>query len=241
MPPFPQPESPAEFKYSGWLSFYPFKTDVKGDFTEITSQADVEQILHRKLPKYEQGRPTAPGDGFRIANTPELLSETGSLNEYPLLDDLVHIKYIQESYQSRIAYDEQEDDFVETNTVEISTSDLFWIYPQYLFTRSSKQKSDHVRSRMRSILVNSLRTEKVEFERDFIIWLLYKDYTNDEIDSEMSLRQLQSIKLQREGDTIACSDNAHDFGFILTVGGDSDKLGTADRKLGVYERILIQK
>lgn len=38
-----------------------------------------------------------------------------------------------------------------------------------------------------------------------------------------------------KGDTIECSDNAHDFSFVLTVGGDTDKLGTADRKLRIRE------
>lgn len=38
------------------------------------------------------------------------------------------------------------------------------------------------------------------------------------------------------GNTIECSDNAHDFSFILTVGGDVDELGTADRELRIYEK-----
>lgn len=43
------------------------------------------------------------------------------------------------------------------------------------------------------------------------------------------------------GNTIECSENAHDFGFILTVGGDVDKLWTADRKLRIHENVTKTK
>lgn len=38
------------------------------------------------------------------------------------------------------------------------------------------------------------------------------------------------------GNTIECSKNAHDFSFNLTVGGDADNLGTADRELRIHEK-----
>ena len=38
------------------------------------------------------------------------------------------------------------------------------------------------------------------------------------------------------GNTIECSENAHDFSFNLTVGGDTDNLGTADRELRINEK-----
>jgi len=38
------------------------------------------------------------------------------------------------------------------------------------------------------------------------------------------------------GNTVECSEGAHDFGFILIVGEDVDKLGTGKRKLRVYEK-----
>jgi len=211
MSPIPEPESPEEFEYSGWLSFYPFKTDVKEDFPEAAPRTEVQWTLQNKLPEYEQGDPTSPGDGFRIANTHELLMEMDLINEFPSLNELIHINYIWEKYQKRMVYDESEDDFVERSTVDISTSDLFWVYPQYFFTRASKQDSNRVRSRMRSILVNSLRIKNVEFERDFFIWLLHKDYQNKTIDNELRLRRIQSIELAGEVDVFGEQTQFSDF------------------------------
>lgn len=207
MPPISEPDSADEYKFSGWLSFYPFKTDVKGELAKET----VQKSLYQKLPEYKQGKPTNPGDGFNIANTPELLKNTNLINKYPFLNKLTHIKYIKEEYKNRLAYDEQTDDFVETSTVEISTSDIFWVFPQYLFTRTSKQESEDIRLRMRSILVNSLRTEKIEFDPEFLIWLIYKDYMNERVDNEINLRQLQSIKLVGEDDRFGSQTRISDF------------------------------
>lgn len=196
MPPIPDPDSPEEFEYSGWLSFYPFKTEVKENFPEAAPRTEIEWTLENKLPEYEQGNPASPGDGFRIANTPELLQQMNSPRDYSNISHLVHINYVRERYQKKMAYDEDEDDFVETSTVEISTSDLFWIYSQYLFIRASKQDCDRVHSRMRSMLVNSLRVDSLSFERDFFIWLLYKDYQSENINHNLGLRQIQSIQVE---------------------------------------------
>lgn len=211
MPPVSDPDRPEDFKYSGWLSFYLFKTDVKLESGENNSQTKGKNTIQQKLPDYKQGNPASPGDGFRVANTPTLFKQMDLINEYPFLNDLIHIQHIQEEYQNQMVYDEEKNDFVEANTVEISTSDVFWTYPQYLCIRASRQESDRVRSRMRSILVDSLRTKRVEFDQDFIIWLIYKNHKNQRIDDEISLKRVQSIEISGESDILGAENQLSDL------------------------------
>lgn len=44
-----------------------------------------------------------------------------------------------------------------------------------------------------------------------------------------------------DGDTIECSSNAHDFGFVLIVGEDAEKLGRGSRDLRIYEKKSNEK
>lgn len=247
------PDSLDEFEYSGWLSFYLYKTEIKGELENITSGINLEEKLKQRLPKYGQGTPSDPGDGFRVTNTRELLRQAGLLDEYPFLDETVHVKYIQEEYQERLAYIEEDDDFRETSTLEISTSDLFWMFPKFLFTRASKQVSDNIRTRMRSTLVNSLRTEKIEFNRDFFIWLIYNNYSGEETDSLINIQQLQSIELVGQPDTFASSskfsnaESGSAVALLQLLEGDSPQnieamFNYCDRKIVVnisHDRIQI--
>jgi hypothetical protein len=176
MPLLPNPDSPDEFEYDGWLSFYPFQTDVRGDFSEYGSHSDIRDIINNNLPSYRQGTPEDPGNGFEALMTPDLIRDANLIDRYPHLESLHHIKYIQEEYQQMMVYNEESDDFEERSTVEIASSDIFWSFPNYLFGRGSKKDIKEIHHRLRSSLVNSLRIERFAFKPEFLVWIIYKFY-----------------------------------------------------------------
>ncbi|MBP1986022.1 hypothetical protein [Halolamina salifodinae] len=187
--------SQSEFEYSGWLIFSPLRVNLKGDLERNMSISSVEQVLSERLSGYESGSPNNPGGGFSLPDTRDLFTNT-ELPEEINHDNLVHIRYTDEEYDSRFTYESSSEEMSEERYVNISQTNIYWKFPDYLFIKGASKEVSRIQSRIKSQLINSLYLEQFDIAPDFLIWILYKMELGEGISSALTPRAIQEIEVE---------------------------------------------
>lgn len=211
-----------EYSYDGYLIFTPFRTEIQGSLSDL-EDSEVESQLAKRLPQYSDGSPHEPGEGFKRVSFRELLEEEDLYQQYPNLESIAHLRHIRESYQTARAFDDGESKQVQLRSTD--STDVFWSYPQFVFLRGPLSSKDRTLTRIRSLLIDSLYVESIEFDTEFFTWLLYKHESDDSLDFA-SLRSIHDATLSGAADA---------YGSLNEVSGSVDVLSSLPVLSGILQ------
>jgi len=181
-----------QFEYEGRLVFNGlFQTDV--------GNVDYSGILEQ-LPTYHQGSPTDPGHGFAKIDLEDWIGVDSLLEPEleALADETIAFRYIVEEYHEEEFVD------IEGNTEvaysrSTNTVDVYWLFPDFLFLRGTKNNVQEVKNYLRQ-LSHEIQLNKMEFEPDFLIWIFYKYYSNQNLRDRFRVHRLTDAKITGEHD-----------------------------------------
>lgn len=184
---------------------------------------------------YEGGKPAEPEFGFRRLPIEQDLAQLDDLS--PQLTDLAErlraFRYIDEDWVERWGYDENanEELFYLDNHEEI---DVFWdIEKDAMMLLGDKALLNRKMSQIRGALSSDLKLDPVEFDYDFFLWLLYKEYEGQTLDAGSNLR----IRKMTRGETVESAENRDSR---IKVEGKDDILKSVVMIVPVLEGEKIQ-
>jgi len=216
-----------QFSYDGWLVFNElFNTEIFGS----EQDSDPEEILDR-FSDYTPGSPNDPSSGFSENPFPHHLSEIGDLT-YDLQEfanSLYSFQYIDEDWVEEWGFDEEGNEqlFYKGRHDEV---DVFWdTESQVMMFRGDQRLLGRKRKAVRSGLTGDIQLDSVEFDFDFFLWVLYKEFKEEELSSDLRVRTLS------RGKTIG--DREDNLGKRVNVQGSDNIL----RSLMVIAPLLSGK
>lgn len=129
-----------------------------GDYPPDDDMSDFLDWLQQELPKYKQGSPESPGEGyteFEIIKNPDITNNSFR-NE---VRQFTRFRYRQEEYQEEEGYVDGE--FREVYTREINSVDIFWV-DKILFFQGTHQNVAAAKNRLQTNLLENLRIKAVD-------------------------------------------------------------------------------
>lgn len=188
-----QPNSPEDlYQYDGWLVFNQlFETE------QFDEELNPPEILD-SFPQYSRGTPNEPDSGFSRTDFPEHLSGISELTKdlEAFAESLYSFKYTDEDWLEQWGYDENANEQVYflDGRDEI---DIFWDFAnQIMMIRGEKQLINRKSDDIRGGLSEELQLNSVEFDFDFFLWVLYKEYRGENLSSDLRVRRLTRGKTQ---------------------------------------------
>lgn len=185
----------SSFEYQGQLVF-------NGIYrTELRDPNFSNREIFELLPEYEPGTPTKPASGFAPADFKQTASKQG-VNDIGLLhtiDDIISINYTYEEYNSQEVINEDGDTDM-AYVREINDVGVYWSYPDYLFLHGTLHDVQTAIDHLRGVINDKIVIEPLDFSHDFIFWLLYQHYQNEDITEEFSVARLTNAELVGESD-----------------------------------------
>lgn len=197
-------ESEDQFEYEGRLVFNGvFKTDTFG--TDVNPERVIED-----LPKYEQGSPQHPGYGFSDLDLEELavtnLQDNGLID---LAENTISFQYIQEEFQEQEIVDIDGNSEIKYSRRHQSV-DFYWIFPEFLFIRGAKSEVEEAVDKLKVVLERNIELSKLNFEPDFLIWLIYKHYRGEDLNTGINVDRLTDAKIQGSHDVFGSTRRISD-------------------------------
>lgn len=196
------------YAYDGWLVFNElFTAKIFSD--DDRSAKDVIDSFR----EYKPGNPKDPGNGYKITDFPEHLRNMGQLSDelYEFSQHLHSFDYVDEDWVEQWGYDADGNEqlYYQPDHDEV---DIFWDADgEVMMLRGDKQLLERKKEDLRSDLSGSIQIESVSFDFDFFLWVLYKKYKSEQLNSSLRVRKLTRGK---------------------TVGNSSDNLGREARVIG---------
>ena len=208
-------EDDNRFDYSGRLVFNGiYSTEI---LTDEDSEVDREALRERfadRLYSYEEGKPGDPGKGYEEIDVEEYAQQAvgeGRLESreaevlLPIAQDAISQKYIKEKYDTEETVDE--DGNAEQTTVRNRlTTYVFWDYPDHIFIKGAQQSAETTAADTRTALTAEpgggektlfsdggapgVRMNGVEFDQHFLLWLVYRNYTDESLANDIQIRRI---------------------------------------------------
>jgi len=179
-----------EYSYDGWLVFNELLTaKVYGD-----NPPSVDEIIE-SFNHYSEGMPKESASGFQRLPIEGDLTHLDDLSHQlrDFSEDLRAFRYIDEDWVDQWGYTEEAEEqiFYRPNHDQV---DIFWdTTRQTMMMKGDAQLLEQKRKDIRGALSDDLDLDTIEFDYDFFLWLLYKEYEEgSEIDpgSDIHIRQL---------------------------------------------------
>ncbi|GGK56637.1 hypothetical protein [Haloarcula sebkhae] len=191
-----------DFDYSGRLVFNGLRrTVVNHDDPE-----DMREELLSDLREFSRGNPHDEKKGFRDLDLSSLVNGQGYVLESDLenlASDLIDKEYVWENYEGSENREFVDNDGNTTSAWLRNTSNayVYWDFPDYLLVQGSKDKVEKTLSRVNSSLGEEVKTEELDFDSDFFLWLVYR-YVDDEVNvpGPISVRRLESSEVMGDQD-----------------------------------------
>lgn len=189
-----------QFSYDGWLVFNQiFKTEPLDRGIEPSGIID-------RFPTYEGGSPSDDDSGFEKSKFAEYLARIPELTDEleMFAQDLHAFHYVDEDWVQEFGYDENGEEKIYYQPYHDEV-DIFWDFDrQVMMLRGDKDLLERKADDLRGGLSGELKLESVDFDFDFFLWVLYKEYRGENLSSGLSVRKLTRCK---------------------TIGSHEDKLG----------------
>ena len=188
------------YSYQGWLIFNQiFETDPYNTDTEPGK-------LIERFPTYEGGSPNEADSGFKKDDFPNHLNQLPELtDDLKMFAQSLHaFTYIDEDWVEEWGYDENANEkiFYKDYHDEI---EIFWDSEgQVMMIKGDKTLVERKEDDLRSGLADELKLNSVNFDFDFFLWVLYKEYIGETLSSNFRVRKITRGK---------------------TLGSHEDKLG----------------
>lgn len=205
-----------QFSYDGWLVFNELlTTQIYGDEEDRPS---VDEIVD-SFNEYEEGMPKDQESGFQRLEIEQDLRylDDLSLELQKFADRLRAFRYIDETWVEQWGYNEEAEEelYYHPNHDQVG---VFWdIENQTMMMRGDAQLLEQKRGDIRGALSGDLKMDSIEFEYDFFLWLLYKEYTGNTLDPGFDLH----IRKLTRGQTVEGRENGKER---VRVEGKDDLL-----------------
>lgn len=174
-----------EYDYPGWLVFNGlYKTTVHGD-GDISPQDIVE-----KFSTYTPGSPNNPQMGFEVLDTADKLQQMPELSQETeeFAKGLHVLRFVDEDWVEQWGFDEygNEEIYFITNHDDVR---IYWDYVNdVMMFKGSKQLLEQKHSDLMAAFAGVVDTEQIEFDFDFLLWLLYKQFQDEPLSSDFRIR-----------------------------------------------------
>lgn len=183
-------DSPEDFNYDGYLVFNGlYSTEV------LNADFDLEEIVSDVLVDFERGEPEEPRSGYNLLNFGDLIQDAHRISPN-LKDDLSDVQAIRHQYEEWETRELPSGE--EQPTREIRSFDLYWDYPSYMFIRGDKTQSSRASQIVNYKLGEYIRSNKIEFTPDFLLWLFYKETSGTSINENFKISLLSDADIEGE-------------------------------------------
>ena len=192
------------FDYEGRLVFNgTFKTDIFG------ADLNPERVIE-DLPEYEQGSPQQPGYGFTDIDLEELaVSNLQSNGLIELAENTISFRYTQEDFQEEEIVDIEGNSEIRYSR-RLQSVDFYWVFPEFLFVRGPKSEVKKAVNKLKAVWERSIELSKLDFEPDFLIWLIYKHYNGEDLNTGINIIRLTDAKIQGSHDVFGSTRRISD-------------------------------
>lgn len=201
-------EHPEEFfSFSYWLKFNGLF------FTEETDGPVDPENLTDQVEQYTEGSPVSPDEGYRQTDLSDWLAQatdlSGSLSN--LADDLYTYEYVKERWPERDVYNEDGIEQIAYGENH-KRMNIFWAYDDIMIIRARKSVLSEKRGELLGGLSDDLLLDEVNFDFDFLLWLLYQWYQDNRLRANLRLHGVSDCK------TVGRSNRDKE----VEVGGEND-------------------
>lgn len=190
MPAETEDEHPMDnFSFSGWLKFNSlfFTEQIDGEVSPDNLTSDGES--------YTGGNPKSPDDGYRQTDLSTKLAHatdlSGSLAN--ITDELYSYEYVDENWSEHEVYTE-EGDVITGYEDNRKSVEIFWLYDDIMGFRAQKEVINEVGEDLFTDLPDDLRIAEVNFDFDFLLWLLYQWHENESLRTNLRLHAISDCK-----------------------------------------------
>lgn len=177
------------FSFSYWLKFNGLY------FTEEIDETVNPDDLTKHVEKYSGGSPAEPDEGYRQTDLSDWLAQatelSGSLSN--LADDLYTYEYVEEKWPEREIFDidgEKQTGFTQSH----KKMNLFWAYDDIMIIRAQKTVLSEKKGDLLDGLSDNLLLDQVNFDFDFLLWLLYQWRENPRLSAKLRLHSVSDCK-----------------------------------------------
>ena len=181
-----------DFSYDGNLVFngiYRTETDGFGDIA-----------LTENIDPYSKGTYPHPNEGYiELEETSYDLSSIGDQMS-STIKRLNGFKYKFDSWKSSEV--ETDDGLSERPVYDPQSFDVYCYDPDYIFLRGPKTAIKQKRATVLSDLPSGLSPDEVQFNSDFLLWILYKCMKGEALNSTVSVRRLPNCETTGERDNV---------------------------------------
>lgn len=206
-----------QYSYDGWLVFNELlSTEIFGDKERPEVDDIIESFNH-----YSEGMPKDSTSGFQRLPIEQDLARLDDLSHQltSFSEELRAFRYIDENWVEQWGYTEEAEEkmFYRPNHDQV---DIFWDTARNtMMMRGDAQLLEQKRKDIRGALSENLKLDKVEFDNDFFLWLLYKEYESGsgELDSASDLH----IRKLTRGETVGSAEESDER---VQVQGKDDLL-----------------
>ncbi|MDS0279369.1 hypothetical protein NDI85_16330 [Halomicroarcula sp. S1AR25-4] len=177
------------FSFSYWLKFNGLY------FTEEIDELVDPDHLTEYVEEYSGGSPVNPDEGYRQTDLSDWLAQatelSGSLSN--LADDLYTYEYVEEKWPEREVYNK---DAVKETRYGASHKEMniFWAYDDIMIIRAQKTVLNEVKGDLLDGLSDNLLLDQVNFDFDFLLWLLYQWRQNNRLRANLRLHAVSDCK-----------------------------------------------
>ncbi|SFB72083.1 hypothetical protein SAMN05444422_101464 [Halobiforma haloterrestris] len=176
-----------DYEYPGWLVFNGlFQTSVHGEGS-MSPQEIVDSF-----DKYSPGSPNEPDSGFEVMDLSEKLQQMGELTQATedFAQGLHSLRYVDEDWMEQWGYDEhgKEEMYFLPNHDEVR---VYWDYVNDVMAfKGRKQLLQRKQDDLIAALSGDMKMEPVNFDFDFFLWILYKQYEQERLSDDLRVRNI---------------------------------------------------
>ncbi|WP_147302001.1 hypothetical protein [Haloferax sp. Atlit-4N] len=223
------------YDYDGWLRFNGLF------FTEPHGEMEPEDLLEA-FDEYAEGSPRDPSEGYRetelatrLANVADL---SGSMAEFA--ENIYTYEFISEQWvMVPDLHDPEGQPLDHAYRTDHKKVELIWDFDDVLIFQGTKNIITNKRKELRGSLSRTLKIEKVRFDFDYLLWLLYQSDQGNRVGSGLRVNSVSNCTTtgtSRMGEQVAvdgASEVVRSVPFIsaLLEGNKIDSL-EADMLLG---------
>lgn len=179
-----------EFSYDGWLVF-------NGLFSiEVNDPIQSPDELIETLSQYEEPEAGVNAEGYQRGDFDDRLQTAGDItwSLQRLGERLYPFKYKQTQWKTQSGVD-QDGNRQTFKQPKHDGVDIFWDTDQDLMVfRGQKAFLSQNRKELRGGLSEKVKIEKLTFDHDFFLWMLYKKFIGQGLTSDLSIRDVSTLE-----------------------------------------------
>lgn len=186
-------EQSIEFSYDGYLVFNGiYATEI------LNPEFEFDQVIDEELTDFSPGSHNEPGRGYTTLPITQHLTRShevsGSLQDF--IGETRAFRYQEEEWEyQEVELDNGTDERPVKSTISL---DAYWAFPDYLFLKGNKTKADYASDLIQLKLDDYLEISEINFNPDFLLWLLSKEKSGETLPGQISTSMLTDAEIEGE-------------------------------------------